>query len=403
MALSLINNIAAIGAQRSLATASNKLGNSLARLSSGLRINSAKDDPSGLAISERFRTQIRGLARASLNAQDAISFLQTAEGALNESHSILQRMRELAVQAANGVLTSNDRLEIQKEVDQLSDEINRIANSTEFNTKKLLDGSGAALWSADSTDISAVITGLVAEGNYRLEKNNEPTVNHVIKTDIFSVKSGAQGVTDLDLNEVAASLTMAATDGVAGTGYTITFNFGGADISTTYTSGASTTLTATAAADAINADSNLSPYIVATSSVANLTITAKDTGVVGNSYSVSEPADQFTVITAAATNLAGGLDSSTGITAIDNPNNLPAGTGYSVLVDAVLGAANADQVDLVDTHAQTGSTAAWSTAAVAESGTIVNDTFGNLILEVVSTAAVCRKDIASCAFREARA
>jgi flagellin len=134
------HNIAALNAYRQLAT-NQALGNkSLEKLSSGLRINRAGDDAAGLAISEKMRGQIRGLEQASRNAQDGISLIQTAEGALNETHSILQRMRELAVQAANDTNTPVDRAELQKEVDQLAQEIARIGNTTEFNTMKLLNG-----------------------------------------------------------------------------------------------------------------------------------------------------------------------------------------------------------------------------------------------------------------------
>lgn len=115
---------------------------SLEKLSSGLRINRAGDDAAGLAISEKMRGQIRGLNQASRNAQDGISLIQTAEGALNETHSILQRMRELAVQSANDTNTGDDRAEIQKEMDQLIDEIDRIADETQFNSQHLLDGNG---------------------------------------------------------------------------------------------------------------------------------------------------------------------------------------------------------------------------------------------------------------------
>ncbi len=191
MALSIVNNLAALKAQQSFLASTNHLQKALSHLSTGLRINSAADDPSGLAISERFRTQIRGLARASQNALDAQSMLQTAEGSLGEVHNILQRMRELAVQAANGVLTGSDRQEIQREIDQLKQEIDRIAYSTEFNTKKLLDGSASALWSADSNSIQAIIRGQVAEGNYKLVMDSEPLPNHVLKSDIFRVKEGA--------------------------------------------------------------------------------------------------------------------------------------------------------------------------------------------------------------------
>uniref|UniRef100_UPI000487F4AD flagellin N-terminal helical domain-containing protein n=1 Tax=Lacticigenium naphthae TaxID=515351 RepID=UPI000487F4AD len=113
---------------------------SLAKLSSGLRINKAGDDAAGLAISEKMKNQISGLTQASRNAQDGISLIQTAEGALSESHSILNRMRDLTVQAANDTNTNDDRLAIQTEVDSLTAEIDRIAKNTEFNTKTLMDG-----------------------------------------------------------------------------------------------------------------------------------------------------------------------------------------------------------------------------------------------------------------------
>src|SRR5690606_27131183 len=113
---------------------------SIEKLSSGLRINRAGDDAAGLAISEKMRGQIRGLRMAARNAQDAISLIQTTEGALNETHAILQRMRELAVQAANGTSTEQDRAELQQEIDQLTSELSRIGNTTEFNTQELLRG-----------------------------------------------------------------------------------------------------------------------------------------------------------------------------------------------------------------------------------------------------------------------
>jgi len=134
------HNIAALNTYRQLTANNNVQQKSLAKLSSGFRINSAADDAAGLAISEKMRGQIRGLEQATRNAQDGISLIQTAEGALNETHSILQRMRELAVQSANDTNTLTDRAEIQKEIDELAKELTRIANTTEFNTQNLLDG-----------------------------------------------------------------------------------------------------------------------------------------------------------------------------------------------------------------------------------------------------------------------
>ncbi len=141
MSMVVQHNMQAINANRQLGIASNAVGKSTEKLSSGFRINRAADDAAGLAISEKMRSQIRGLNQASTNAQDGISLIQTAEGALNESHSILQRMRQLAVQAANGTETDEDRSNLQDEVKQLQDELDRIAETTEFNTMKLLDGS----------------------------------------------------------------------------------------------------------------------------------------------------------------------------------------------------------------------------------------------------------------------
>ncbi|RWZ55028.1 flagellin [Halobacillus fulvus] len=148
------HNIAALNTYRQLSAGQAGQSKSMEKLSSGLRINKAGDDAAGLAISEKMRGQIRGLDMASKNAQDGVSMLQTAEGALNETHSILQRMRELAVQASNDTNTSDDRTEIQKEVNQLTEEINRIGNNTEFNTKKLINGDAKGAGSAGATQES---------------------------------------------------------------------------------------------------------------------------------------------------------------------------------------------------------------------------------------------------------
>jgi flagellin len=135
------HNIAALNTYRQLGAANNGQMKSMEKLSSGLRINRAGDDAAGLAISEKMRGQIRGLEMAGKNAQDGISLIQTAEGALNETHSILQRMRELAVQGANDTNVTADRQAIQDELNQLMSEIDRIADTTEFNTQNLLDGA----------------------------------------------------------------------------------------------------------------------------------------------------------------------------------------------------------------------------------------------------------------------
>src|SRR5690625_2170077 len=135
------NNIQALNAYRNLNKNQMQTSKNLEKLSSGLRINRAADDAAGLAISEKMRSQIRGLSQAERNSMDGISLMQTAEGALQEVHAMLQRMRELAVQGANDTNTKYDREQIQKEIEQLKLEVDSISEKTEFNTRKLLNGS----------------------------------------------------------------------------------------------------------------------------------------------------------------------------------------------------------------------------------------------------------------------
>ena len=169
------------------------LNQSINRLSSGLRINTFMDDPSRMAISEKMRGFILGLQTSSQNAQDGISYLQTAEGAANEVSNMLQRMRELAVEGANGVYSANDRLEIQKEIDQLKEEIDRISETTQFNTKKLINGESSGAWNSGTDKISAVINGTVADGNYDINFNVKPGQNQVQSTQIFTLREGKLG------------------------------------------------------------------------------------------------------------------------------------------------------------------------------------------------------------------
>jgi flagellin len=137
----IMNNVGSLNAWRNLSMTDQNLSKSLERLSSGYRINRSADDAAGLAISEKMRSQIKGMNQAARNAQDGVSLVQTAEGALNEVHTILQRMRELGVQAANGTLTGADRNTVQNEMDELSAEITRISNTTQFNSKDLINGA----------------------------------------------------------------------------------------------------------------------------------------------------------------------------------------------------------------------------------------------------------------------
>jgi len=168
-------NIMSLNSQRNLNTSQEALQTSLQRLSSGLRINSAKDDAAGLAISERFTSQIRGLNQAVRNANDGISLAQTAEGALAESGNILQRIRELSVQSANATNSASDRQALQAEVGQLVQELDRIATNTEFNGQKLLDGTfGTAVFQVGANANQTIQTTtnnfrIGQFGNHRIE------------------------------------------------------------------------------------------------------------------------------------------------------------------------------------------------------------------------------------------
>ncbi|MDR2529159.1 MAG: hypothetical protein LBD04_09120 [Synergistaceae bacterium] len=210
MALVVNHNIPALQAYNAVNYTTSLLEKSIQKLSTGLRINSAADDAAGLAISEKMRAQIRGLDRATMNAQDGISMIQTAEGALNEVHSILQRMRELSVQAANDTLTQQDRAYIQEEVDQLREEVTRIGNTTQFNKKKLLDGSAGVIWSTGGANgdvvlgAKAVIHGglrtidqfgqkSAAEANLKITIKFHSGRAQILKTNIFTIKHTSAG------------------------------------------------------------------------------------------------------------------------------------------------------------------------------------------------------------------
>ena len=172
------HNMNALNAHRNMNVNNTAAGKSMEKLSSGLRINRAGDDAAGLAISEKMRGQIRGLTQASRNASDGISLVQTAEGALNETTNILQRMREISVQSANSTNTETDRAALQEELNQLTTEINRIGNTTEFNTQKLLNGGAGSSSSANITDAASasVTTGVFAAKDLSAKTNMEASI-----------------------------------------------------------------------------------------------------------------------------------------------------------------------------------------------------------------------------------
>ena len=180
------HNISAIKANMHLNTTNSKMDKSLERLSSGLKINRAADDAAGMAISQKMRTQISGLEKASNNAADGISVIQTAEGALSEVGSMLQRLRELAVQASNGTNTETDRQAIQKEIDQLNEEIQRISDTTEFNTKKLLNGDiDRKSYSSDSKVNLVSSSDSVGVGSYEVVVTQLPEQTTATAPDKF--------------------------------------------------------------------------------------------------------------------------------------------------------------------------------------------------------------------------
>jgi flagellin len=214
------HNIAALNTYNKLSSASNAQSKSMEKLSSGLRINRAGDDAAGLAISEKMRGQIRGLDQASSNSQDAISMIQTAEGALNETHSILQRMRELSVQSANDTNTDSDRKNIQDEVDQLGKEIDRIRDTTQFNTKNLLDGSmdKTTTATANINSNSSLDATTVVGDTLTALKDKDGNNLGILATDTVTVSYVKGDGTTVENTFTAAALTLASigtTDGSA--------------------------------------------------------------------------------------------------------------------------------------------------------------------------------------------
>lgn len=192
------HNMNALNAHRNMNVNNTAAGKSMEKLSSGLRINRAGDDAAGLAISEKMRGQIRGLTQASRNASDGISMIQTAEGALNETQNILQRMRELSVQSSNDTNTAADRESIQKEIEQLTEEIDRIGNNTEFNTQSLLKGDGSTKLETTGINVPAVTAGKDRETS---EVSVKFTAKNTVNAPTQSIKLSLNG------KEISANVT----------------------------------------------------------------------------------------------------------------------------------------------------------------------------------------------------
>ncbi|MBQ7665927.1 MAG: flagellin, partial [Synergistaceae bacterium] len=201
------HNLSSLSAFNVMKDTSTSMQKVMESLTTGLRINSASDDASGLAISERLRAQLRGVDQAIRNTQDGVSMLQTAEGGLEAITSMLHRMRELSVQAANDTLTQQDRGKIQEEVDQIREDIQRVTDTTHFNKKKLLNGESSVLWSSDDEKLRARVNGAIAdkdkfkqkvsiEGNYKFEISSRAGKAQVQKTNILEYVQIPQAVDD---------------------------------------------------------------------------------------------------------------------------------------------------------------------------------------------------------------
>ena len=388
MALSIVNNPTAIGAQGGVNNVNNALAKTIKSLSTGLRINTAADDASGLAVSEKLRAQISGLGKAATNAQDAISMLQTAEGAMGSMTSMVQRIRELAVQAGDPAYTTNDRAMLQLEVDQLKDEIDRVSNSAEFNTKKLLNGDAAAIWSASTDDIEAIVKGAPAEGNYKLTYDVDPGRNSVYKSNIMRL---GEGQMSYDINSNGTSITkfdniqgmLRGTDqaftvqGSAGMTATAYLAGGTGAFGNTFGTGS-----AFSTASAATTEGLLNGYSVEIRTVGGNTtnVNYKASEVITSGSTVKET---FYVEQNGATyRITAGTSLTAAITAV-NVNNTAQTTTFNIttadgtikLATDLSGKAfTASQIEYRVRDASTGVISDWAKATISISGAVTNDT-----------------------------
>ncbi len=327
MAATINTNINSLTAQRNLTTSQSALSQSIQRLSSGLRINSAKDDAAGLAISERFTSQIRGLNQAVRNANDGISLAQTAEGALKASGDILQRIRELAVQSANASNSAGDRQALNQEVSQLVAELDRVAQTTEFNGQKLLDGTFGTAQFQVGANANQVITASTANLRTTVYGNNQV------------VSNGPEAVQDVwGANGVTTSVV------------TINGYLGSEDVTV------DANATAKATADKVNMVSSTTGVTATARTTAELTFTG--TGA----YSLTVQSDNATAesvsFTLSATGTADGLSS-----AISAINEKSSKTG-------VIASLNADSSGIILTNA-TGNDILVSDTDIANDGDVI--------------------------------
>jgi flagellin len=313
MAQVINTNVASLNAQRHLNTSQGALATSLQRLSSGLRINSAKDDAAGLAISERMTSQIRGQDQARRNANDGISLAQTAEGALQSAGDVLQRIRELAVQSSNATNSPSDRQALNAEVNQLTAELDRIAKTTEFNGRKLLDGSFTTAVFQVGANAGQMISATTANfstnqyGGYRIGSQE-------------AANSGAKGDLTPGSTEFALPSSAAAANRVAGGVMTINGATGSAPV--TIPAGAS----AKTAVHLINGVSGTTGVTASAKTEFDVTFSAADT-----SYKFDLTSDNSTPITISFT--IGAMDSDGLAAAVNAFNDVSAKTGVSARVN----------------------------------------------------------------------
>jgi len=289
-------NMAALNAWRA-ATANNaNMQKALEKLSSGFRINRAADDAAGLAVSEKLRAQIRGTNQSIKNSQDGVSLLQTAEGALTETHSMLQRMRELAVQSSTSTLQDSDRAMLQEEFSQLQSEITRIGNATQFNGKNLLDGSAGVSLSASNTNVSNMSgTGDTTSGTYNITASVKATNGEVWLANSTGVANAVAFVGATDVFDAAGTMT------VNGKTYSV-----------------NTTTTAQSFIDSVNADTATTGVTASydagsvkfTSNAAGSATEVKVTSSLGEAVSAVSAVDSQTAATAVGTATDYGVDAS---------------------------------------------------------------------------------------------
>ncbi len=335
MGLTINTNVMSLNAQRNLGTSQSALAKSMKRLSSGLRINSAKDDAAGLAISDRMTSQIRGLNQATRNANDGISLAQTAEGAMQETTNILQRMRELSVQSANDTNSASDRSSLQAEVNQLKQEMNRIADTTSFNGKNLLDGT-------------------MTSAQFQVGAN----ANQTISFGIQSAKAGDLGNHALDSNnatndQALGGATSAAAANSANDVAAQTLTVIGKEGSKTASVSAGDTASVIAGAvNAISADTGVTATASTTATLGNLsadgTVSFELTGTNTSAISISA-----TVLQSDLSNLVTSINDqagNTGITAELSADKtsitLSQSTGADISIDNLLHSTSGETMDL---------------------------------------------------------